>query len=135
MSDPVVFPDPIGAVRTFLLSVPAVTAITDRVATKIPEVYTFPLVRLTIIGSNVAVERRLERVHMQFDCYGTTDPEAALLARTVRAALVESGGYTTASAVLCGADGTAVLPLPDESFTPVANRWIATGNVYIRPNP
>lgn len=135
MIDPVVLPDPISTVRSFLLSVTAVTDITERVSSRIPKAYTFPLVRLAVIGSNAVAERRLERVHMQFDCYADTDPEAALLARTVRAALVESGGYITATAVLAGADGTAVLPLPDESFTPVANRWIATGNVYIRPNP
>lgn len=135
MTDIVVLPDPIPAIRSYLLSRPEVTAVTDRVSTVVSDNPTFPLVRVQVVTVATQVERRLDRVHVQLDCYGTSDQEASLLARTCRAALIDSANFQTAGVVLGGADGTATFPQPDEGYTPPAWRWLCTGNLYMHPNP
>jgi len=130
-----VLADPILAVRSYLLTVPEVTDITPRIVTRLPAAPAWPIVRIALISTTAVHERRYDRALVQLDCFAKDDTDAHRLARVVRAALVDSGSHVVGDAVLGGAVNTAVLPLPDETFTPAMPRYAVTAHVFIHPTP
>lgn len=128
-----VLPDAIGPVRSYLLSVPEVTAITDRIVVELPEDPVWPTVRITVISDTSVFDHWFDRVHMQFDCFDSDPVESNRLARTVRAAMVDSKNAVHAGAVLGGMRNGTMFPSADESHTPLVYRWLVTGNVFIHP--
>jgi hypothetical protein len=144
MTTPTLLPDPLKLCRDYLASSATVTAIVGtriRVNATDP---TWPSLRLTALSSTETTRRRIDRVLLQIDCWcapgdasvtGSGDAAAQLLARTVRAALVESPNYVGTGAVIAGISGVAMHPAPDTTRTPPTPRWVVTFALYVRPNP
>lgn len=143
----VVMPDPIRALRDYLLTVTAVTDLVDeRISTRVDDNRSYPLLRLNLVpGGTVTVRDRVRRavidVHYYPDPTGTA-PEVAATSgmATIHAALLAAGGPV-------GDDDYAVIldveelagpfDLPDDSGgrdEPLA-RQMCTVAVHLRPNP
>lgn len=130
-----IIPDPITAVREYLLSVPQVTTITDRIVTVVPKDPIWPLIRLTLLTSFQVFARRYDRCLFQVDCFATAEPAAHELARVVRAALQESENWQSAEAVLGGTTDSSIRPMPETGYTPPIARYAVSAHVFIHPNP
>lgn len=138
-------PDTLLVVRAYLLGVPEVAAIVaDRIRVNATD-DRWPSIRLTEMTGVEIVPRRLDRVLVQADCWaapadptvaGSGDFAAQHLARTVRAALVDIGGFQHSTAFVSGADaGTGIRHMPDESREPPVPRWVVSAAIFIRPEP
>lgn len=136
LREPVVMPDPVIAVREYLLGDPLITElVADRVTTDLPADPAWPRVRITGLNSYQVFPCRLDRVLMQFDCYALTSPEAQRLAQVVRAVIAASPAHVGTDAVFSGVTGVSIFELVDGSFTPPMPRWSVTAYVYLRSNP
>ncbi len=125
-------PDPEKVTGDYLRAHTDVAALVgDRVATKIPDTPTWPLLRLTRIGGTSAARNTLEVARMQFEGWADDEPTARLVTATVRAALEQAPGYVHADGYI-----TAVgfelgpIPIPDpETSRP---RYLLQAVVYLR---
>lgn len=96
-------------VADYLRAHPDVAAITGRIVEKTPNSMDTPWVRYTQLAKPAMGNHRSDHAlspYFQFDCYAGKDggqPEASLLARTVRAALVELRG-AIGGAVITGVE-------------------------------
>jgi len=150
-----VMPDTLEVVQGYLLSVAEVTALVGtRVRVNTTDT-TWPSVRISALTSVEAVPRRLDRSLIQVDCWAAPpdstaltlgDETAQLVARTVKAALVDIAGYVhpeqrpdqpwmVPTAVVTGCDTPAIRYQPDDSREPVIPRWVVSAAIYLRPNP
>ena len=144
---PVVMPPALHVVRSYALSIEAVTdVIAQRIHTRLPRTKVFPLVRLGATpGRTSTVRDRIQRTPFDVHVYGDPDsatPEksAGLFADLFHAVLLDAGGYidTERGAVILHLEEiSAPYPAPDDTDgrdEPLA-RWLSSVAVHIRPNP
>lgn len=138
MAEACVQADPVSAVRSYLLTRNAVTAIVgQRISTELPLNPVWPALRLNLLSSTAGRgdAPRLDRALFQIDCFATDASSAQALARTVRAALAAAGNFTTPNAVLSGGVDMSIRPLPASTdFTPAVYQVAVSAAVYIHPN-
>lgn len=100
-------------------------------------------VRLTVLDAPQAEGSTADRLvpfYVQFDCYAGADkegeqhgqPEASLIARTVRALLVEMPDHSHSEAVVTAARINGMTRVPDAGFEPARERIILTATVWAR---
>lgn len=132
---PVLMPDPVVALRDYLLGEPVVTDIVeDRISTDLPRNPTWPRLRITGLNAFQQFPGVLDRVLVQFDCYALIEVDAHRLAQAVRAAMSVSAAFYSDAAVFSGATGLSLFSLPDGEYTPPMPRWCVTAYVHLRPN-
>lgn len=128
-----VMADAVLVVVTYLKNQADVVAIVGtKVTTKIEAA--LPRLRVVRIGGILAVPRRLDGAHIQFDAWAATEADARGLAATAHAAMWEASNVTNNGAVISGVEDTGGLQwLPD----PTTNvpRYVFSQRVYIHPTP
>jgi hypothetical protein len=108
-----------------------------RVVGKTPSTTAEPWVRVTQLDAQDIPSSDSEHLIdflVQFDCYAGSDggqPEANLLARTVRESLREARDATHSGAVVTRARIVGHLRLPDQDFEPARERFVLTAAVHI----
>jgi hypothetical protein len=107
--------------------------VNQRVSTALPTSPTFPLVSVLLVSGEERVQRHLDAATIQVDAWGGTKDQADLLARTVRAVLLEmprAHDTATVTAVI-----TLVAPrwLPDETSEPSRPRYTADYQIVYHP--
>lgn len=127
-------PDAEALVIAYLRDTPAVTAITDRIATRHPDDFAEPWVLTQLLDEPQASAPALHLIRpmVQLDVYAG-DPVAAtpdqrevsLLARTVREALAVIAGASHTGAFVTESTVTS-RRLPDTTFDPARERYIIT---------
>jgi hypothetical protein len=126
-------------VSDYLREHAAVSAITTRIVGKPPSSQTDPWVMVTQLAAAqevASITDHLIAFMLQFDCYaGATggQPEANLLARTVRAALQDIATASHDDAVVTGCRLIGHARIPDTDFEPQRERFALTAEVYIHP--
>lgn len=129
-------PDAEKLVSNYLRNHFDVAALAARVVGKTPATTTTAWVRVTQLAANADLDSRADHLvnfMVQLDCYaGSTggQPEANLLARTVREALHEMPDETFVDAVVSSARFVGMLRLPDQDFEPARERVVLTAQVY-----
>lgn len=131
-----VFADVEGAVRTWLRTVPVVTAlVSTRVWFAVPEDSpTYPLVALSRVGgSPQGPETPVDDARLQFDCFGRTKAEAAAVAYAVCGAVHTLRAGTALDSTAVALSGQVVLgplfsPDPDDN----SPRYIVDAVITIR---
>lgn len=110
-----------------------------RVVGKTPDSTSEPWVRVTQLDDRAIGGIRADSHHefyFQFDCYAGVDggqPEANLLGRTVRAALVDAPNYSHTAARISGVDIRSHARIPDLAVDePARERMILTASIWIR---
>lgn len=123
----------------YLRDTPAVAALIGRRAVgKTPDQTFEPWVRVTLLDATDQPGSRAEHLiegFVQLDCYASSDngqPEANLLARTVRAALRDMPG-TRGDAVVTGTKITGFARLPDLDFKPARERFVIDAQIWAHP--
>lgn len=140
-----VLPDVVALTRTYLLSVPEITAIFgQRIATKSAPAPAYPYVTLQRIGGRAPIGERLDSARIQFDAWANPDPTANPLGeitadlgvRTLRAALFainRSGGFVRPAGVITSAtDVLGPAWQPDTTRTPHVPRFTSTLDIGAR---
>lgn len=126
-------PDIEKIVAAHLRDAAPITDLDARVVGKTPDTLTRPWVRVTQLdGSSDAATDHLVGFLVQFDCYAGADggqPEANLLARTVRLVLRDLRGPVT-DAVVTGVRVTGDARIPDDTFEPARERRVITAEIY-----
>lgn len=99
-------------------------------------------VRLTQLDARAVGGHRSDHLIeylIQLDCYasqagvsGSQQREAATLARTIRAALIDMPNFTL-DAVVTGVDIRGDARIPDDEFEPARERFIITASVWMHP--
>ena len=137
MSPVLVLPDAILVVRTWLLTVAEVTALVGtRISTASSASPTYPYVLLQRIGGTAAVRQRLDTARLQYRAWGTDEPNAYLVGRTVLAALLAMEGFSTESATVTGVEEILGLgSFPDTVRTPPTPSYLGEVLVYLHPLP
>jgi hypothetical protein len=107
--------------------------VSQRVSLSLPSSPTYPLVSILLVSGEERVQRHLDAATIQVDVWGGTREQADVLARTVRAALLEmprAHDTATVTAVL-----TLVAPrwLPDELAVPPRPRYTADYQIVYHP--
>jgi len=126
-------------ISDYLREDPGVAALVDRrVVGKTPASTDNPWVRVTELDDRAVGGSRSDHLHefyFQFDCYAGKDggqPEANLLKRTVRKALVEMSEADHEGAVVSGVDIRGSARLPDDDVDePARERFVLTANVWM----
>jgi hypothetical protein len=121
-------------VSDHLRSYPGVEDLEARVRGTTPDTLDEPWVRVTMLdASQTDVPDHLVGFYFQFDCYAGKEggqPEASLLARTVREALTNlEGTFTDGTVSGVRINGQARIPDPDAD-EPARERVILTATVY-----
>ena len=111
-------PDPETLMVAALKAQPSVTAIVAaRIGTRIPDVPTFPLIRVTHIAGGPDTLAS-EFVVIQIECWADDDATASLLARTIVACHTDMRNVSAAG-WLALTDPVSLIPMPD----PVSERF------------
>lgn len=108
-----------------------VRAITTRVVSVTPSSTSTPWVRVIQLDARneqSSVAEHLIDYMVQLDCFAGTGglAEASLLARTVRAAVIEMGGLTISGTVVTGTRVLSMARIPDTDFEPAKERYALT---------
>lgn len=126
-------------VADFLREHSAISALCTRVVSKAPEDRDTAWIKYTQFNATKEPKSRPERLVsflLQLDCYaGKTggQPEASLLARTVRAALVDDMQDSTLDDAVIGRVVIVSMPrIPDTAMDPARERFVITVNVAMR---
>lgn len=131
-------------VSTYLRQHENVEALDARVAGQTPPNQSRPWVRVTLLDaanvSSTAQAEHLVDFMLQLDCYAGKvateahegQAEASLLARTVRAALVEMPGADL-DAIVTSVTFSGMARIPDPSFEPARERVVLTASVVAHP--
>lgn len=107
----------------------------SRVVGKTPSDLTDSWVRLTVINAPQDARSQADHLitfNLQLDCYAGSSggqPEASLLARTVRELLIAIPG-TYEETVVSGARITSMARIPDTGLEPARERFILTATVW-----
>lgn len=134
-------PDGQKVISKYLREHPAVAALGAKVVSKTPTDQSTEWVRVTELDAPQEPGSRADHLvahFMQFDCYATEKgglPEAATLARTVRAALVDIGDAQHEGAVITGARISGYGRFPDGELEPARERYIITATVWAHALP
>jgi hypothetical protein len=132
-----VIPDGEKITSRYLREHADVAALVDRVVGKTPDTTSTPWVRLTQLDATNAPGSRREHLIsylLQLDCYAGADggqPEAKLLARTVRAALELMPDATHDGAVCTSVRIVGDVRRPDTDFEKARERVILTAIVHL----
>jgi hypothetical protein len=137
MTPVTLIPDGERLVANYLRDHPDILAITigRRVSGKTPESINDPWVRVTMLDAANQENSRPEHLInylLQCDCYAGQDggqPEAKLLARTVRAVLDGMPG-THDGVVVSSVRFTGMARVPDPGFEPARERVVLTAIVW-----
>jgi len=132
-------PDAEKLVSGYLRTHPAVAALDTRIVATTPRVdkRDATWVKLTQLDATNEARSRPEHLIsflLQFDCYATEDggqPEAVLLARTVRAALVAMPDVTHDGAAVTQVRVLSHARIPDTAFEPARERVLLTADVRL----
>lgn len=136
-------PDPVAPTVTWLnATVPVTSLVGARIATKLPEVDSWPAIRIDPTGGAATVEDRIDQARLQIQCFAMTDAEAMLVARTTRAALAAMAGYRQPGVVVV-TDVTTTSPQlietvprnPAMSREPPISHATFSAVVTVRPDP
>lgn len=117
---------------------PEVAALETRVVGTTPSSTDKPWVRYTQLDARAVDGARHEHLvefYFQFDCYAGGQggqPEANLLTRRVREAVVAMPEATHDDAVVTGAEIRSSARFPDGDFKPSRERFVMTAVVWIR---
>lgn len=140
-----VMPDVIKLVRSYLMSLTAVTNLVgERIATRAPQDTSSPWVKIERVGGprSLSAPMRLETARVQVSSYapatadtGLSGDEGAMtLARTVQAALIDAAGWSDDEGVIAYvSEPLGPQNLPDTSRTPPTPRVVFTHAFLIRP--
>ena len=113
---------------------PHLTALGAKVRGRTPSNTAAAWVRVTILDAPASFPDHLVDALVQFDCYAGKEggqEEASLLARTVRAAIVDMPNASHSGAVVTGAAIVGYLRNPDTMFEPARDRYIITATVWM----
>lgn len=127
-------PDVEALVVAYLKADASVAAIAGtRVSTKLAEAY--PRVNVTLITGREVVREHLDEQHLQVDAYADDKADANLLARTVRAVLLNAPSVPHARGVVTHVR-TITPPrwLPDETAND-RPRYLAEYGITVHPHP
>lgn len=125
-------------VADYLRTHSAVAPLCTRVTSKAPDNRDTAWIRYHQLNATKEPKSRPEWLItflLQLDCYaGKTggQPEASLLARTVRAALLDMPTATLADAVVSRVAIVSMPRLPDTAMEPARERFVITANVQMR---
>lgn len=116
--------------------------VASRVVGKTPSNTDTGWVRVTLLTAPTPADSKIDH-HVanmvQFDCYAGKDggqPEANLIARTVRAALMEMGEEDFDDAVVGAVRILSHIRRPDtDGFDPARERVEITADIYVHPKP
>lgn len=125
-------------IADYLRTLPAVAVLCTRVVTKAPDSRDTAWIRYTQLDAQK--ERQSTPEHLigfliQLDCYAGKNggqPEASLLARTVRAALIDMPLAELADAVVARTAIVSMPRIPDTAMEPARERFVITANVQMR---
>lgn len=95
----------------------------------------YPAVRVVRISSEPVHSRPfvVERVRVQFDCYGGNNREAERLAQNVRSTLIERAvGFSSDGGLVTKVIPVSMDDLADESFEPVKERYIVEMDIWVK---
>lgn len=114
-----------------------VTLVDDRVYTEIPNTPTWPLLRLQRVAGGPVLSRPLwvDAAVVQFDAYGGSKAQAHTLIQTARAVVGERLEGTHVLGVVSGVTFGSLSWLPDSSYSPARNRYVADMTVVVHPVP
>lgn len=132
-------PDVEKLTADYLRTAPGIEALGARVVGKTPEKLSTPWIKLVQIdATNAAVSppERLIEFALQLDCYAGSSggqPEATLLARTARAALVSMPDASHDGAVVTSVRFSGMIRLPDADFEKARERVVLDVSVWARP--
>lgn len=126
-------------VSDYLRAVDDLEALGCRVVGKTPDSTSEPWIRVTQLDDRAIGGIRADTHHefyFQFDCYAGKDggqPEANLLGRTTRAALVDAPNHNHTGASISGVDIRSHARIPDlDVAEPARERMILTATIYMR---
>lgn len=130
-------PDVEKIISGYLREAPEVQALNARIVGKTPSATAEPWVRVTQLDDRSVGGHRSEHLHefyVQFDCYAGADggqPEASLLARTVRGLLVGAPSADL-DVTVTGVDIRSHARIPDVGVDePARERFVITALAWI----
>lgn len=130
-------PDVEKVLTTYLQ--PKVTPLGAKIRGRTPSSSATAWVRLTVLDAPASYPDHLVDALVQLDCYAGAgeggQEEASLLARTVRAALVDAPNNDHDSAVVTGCAIVGYLRNPDTFFEPARDRFIITAQIWVHGVP
>ena len=130
-------PDVERAVVQFLRASSDVSAlVSQRVSTELPGSPTYPYVTVRLITGAEIIREHFDAQQIQVDCWADSKASAALLARTVRAAVLTMRSATHDQSVVTQVV-TLTTPswLPDTEVTPPRPRYTFDVQVFIHIKP
>lgn len=131
-------PDAEKVTSYYLRQHPAVVALDARIVGKTPSSTAAPWVRVTQLDASQDDTSQFDHLvefYLQLDCYaGATggQPEASLLARTVRAAVIDMPGEHD-DCIVTRARISGAARVPDQALEPARERVIVTAIVTAHP--
>lgn len=135
MTDLLLAPDVAALVSQYLRSCDAMTdMVGQRVYTEIPNVPTWPLVRLTQFDSRDLAVAWLDAAVLQIDAFGGGIAMASDIGRTAQALLHDMYG-THDEGVVSGVRTFGWRYQPDDTFDPAKPRFLFTAVVAAHPLP
>lgn len=138
-------PDAEKVVSRYLREHTAIIALQARVVGKTPKDTVLPWVRVTELDAPQDSDSQADHLvgfYLQLDCYAGADrdaggeratsgqPEAKLLARTVRAALQDITAAAHADCVITGVHVNGASRIPDPDLEPARERVILTTTIH-----